>query len=135
MPTDDITPMLRQLEESAGIQCVLDMIPVCSCPGTGVEGFPDLEYVIEGSKYYVTRDNYMIREDDTCYLKIMHHPTIPYHIMGLTFFQNYYTVFDGEQKRIGFAPSIHADTRLYELIEGAQQLFTLPKTSTEDSSL
>ena len=31
------------------------------------------------------------------------------YILGLPLFENFYTVFDQEQKRIGFARSIHSD--------------------------
>ena len=37
----------------------------------------------------------------------MHAPNRPYWILGLNFFQNYYTVFDYENNAIGFAPSIN----------------------------
>jgi hypothetical protein len=37
----------------------------------------------------------------------MHAPNRPYWILGLNFFQNYYTVFDYENNSIGFAPSIN----------------------------
>ena len=36
-------------------------------------------------------------------------------ILGLNFFENYYTVFDQEKLRVGFAPSIHAQERLQAL--------------------
>jgi hypothetical protein len=32
-------------------------------------------------------------------------PSTRFWVMGITFFQNYYTVFDAENKRMGFAPS------------------------------
>lgn len=48
--------------------------------------------------------------------------------MGLNFFHQYYTVFDQEERRLGFAPSIHADARLDELIEnGAQSYIQMDK--------
>lgn len=37
----------------------------------------------------------------------MHGPAKDYWILGLNFFTNYYTVFDYEEQRIGFAPSIN----------------------------
>jgi hypothetical protein len=53
-------------------------------------------------------------------MKIMHHPSLPFYIMGLNFFHQYYTIFDQENKRLGFAPSIHADGRLDQLIKSKE---------------
>ena len=40
-----------------------------------------------------------------CGLYIMTSPIISQWIIGLNFFQNYYIVFDNENKRVGLAPS------------------------------
>jgi hypothetical protein len=124
MPSDDLKPMLEQIEENMDIQCELDVIPICGCPGDpddeatiGVDDFPDLKYVMEGETYFIPRRSYVVKQQGTCYLKLMHHPTLPFHIMGLNFFQNYYTVFDQERKRLGFGRSIHADERLDDLYD------------------
>ena len=37
-------------------------------------------------------------------------------ILGLNFFENYYTVFDQERSQVGFAPAIEANPRLKTLI-------------------
>ena len=44
----------------------------------------------------------------TCGLLIMSENSFGGWIFGLNFFENYYTVFDQEEKRVGFAPSITA---------------------------
>jgi hypothetical protein len=47
------------------------------------------------------------RKDGTCVVKFMHHPGRNEWILGVNFFQNYYSVMDYENQRIGFAPSIN----------------------------
>ena len=49
-----------------------------------------------------------------CQLKIQKHSQIKFYILGLNFLQNYYTIFDQENMRIGFSLSIHASNRLLE---------------------
>lgn len=119
MPTSEAKLLLEALEMSLNIQCRLDIVPICSCGAAGKDGFPDLEYTIGGEKYFIPRDSYIMEYRGTCYLKIMHHPTLEFYLMGLTFFQNYYTVFDQESKKLGFAQSIYADPRLKELTKSA----------------
>ena len=42
-----------------------------------------------------------------CVAKFMHHPGRMMWILGLNFFNKYYSVFDYESNSIGFAPSIN----------------------------
>lgn len=57
-----------------------------------------------------------------CTVMIMNSPVMTQWILGLNFFSNYYTVFDQENLRVGFAPSIHASDRMQELFAVALQL-------------
>jgi len=130
MPTKDITGMVNQMAKSLNIQCVLKIVPICQCPDAGKDAFPDLHYNMDGESYFIPKGSYMLQSGNKCYLKIMHHPTLPFHIMGLNFFQNYYTVFDQEKKRVGFAPSIHADERLDAIIKSAGKLISIEQAET-----
>ena len=42
----------------------------------------------------------------------MTHPTMQVWILGLNFFENYYTVFDQENLKVGFALSKNANPRI-----------------------
>lgn len=128
MPTKDVRDMLKHVEASMpGVYCKLDIVPICSCVGIDVSAFPDMEYTVDGKKYFMPKESLMLKSGDACYMKIMHNPTLPFYLLGLNFFQNYYTIFDQENKRLGFAESIHAHPRvreLRELSEGVQHLFS-----------
>ena len=45
---------------------------------------------------------------------IMSHDTMSFWILGLNFFSNYYTVFDQEDMKVGFAISRYAHPRVME---------------------
>jgi hypothetical protein len=51
------------------------------------------------------RDMWYERKGDKCIVKFMHAPGRDEWILGVNFFQNYYSVMDYENQRIGFAPS------------------------------
>lgn len=50
----------------------------------------------------------------------MTHPTIQVWILGLNFFSNYYTVFDQEEYKIGFAISRYAHPKVLEFHQNSK---------------
>jgi hypothetical protein len=82
-------------------------------------GFPDLRFIIGGKYYHLPVESYILfdRSSNQCAIKIQSATIHDHWILGLNFFENYYTVFDQENLRVGFAPSIHRTPRLAELIK------------------
>ena len=54
-----------------------------------------------------------------CLIGIMTHDTMSVWILGLNFFSNYYTVFDQEKYRVGFAINRYAHPRVLEFHRGS----------------
>ena len=67
---------------------------------------PDIKFKIDGVEYTIPPASYIGYNSGTCTLKIMTNKRDKNFLtLGLNFFENYYTVFDVEKKRIGLQTS------------------------------
>jgi predicted aspartyl protease len=69
---------------------------------------PDLDFIIGGKTYTLTKDDYMLKEGgSTCLFGLMGldvpAPAGPLYILGDVFMRKYYVKFDIDNKRMGFA--------------------------------
>ena len=90
-------------------------VPVCF-GNAEPDVFPDFKFTIEGHEYYLPKEDYLIVDRNPLFkqyqIKIMVNAQIPHWILGLNFMKNYLTVFDQEDKKIGFGLSKVASLRL-----------------------
>ena len=71
-------------------------------------------------EYFLPKESYMNRKgNDQCELGIMNDPNEYKWVLGLNFFTNYYTIFDLEQDRVGFAINRYANPRVMEFHKGS----------------
>jgi len=121
IPSEDRAEFLSYL--SKDLFCMdYSNLPFCYCNEDQYEKFPDLRLTIDGNHYYIPKENYVMRDSSVCALGIMSHDLLDFWILGLNFFENYYTVFDQENRKVGFAPSYNSKPRLHELIEDDKNL-------------
>lgn len=78
----------------------------------GIESLPDITFTIDNIDYTLTYNDYVVQVTDMgiteCILGIMGStfpPSFNYFILGDVFMRKYYTFFDKENGRVGFAPS------------------------------
>jgi hypothetical protein len=97
---------------SQGYDCQVDRsmynLFVCRCTDADYARYPTLEVMMGGTAYKLAPTNYIERQDGVCAFKFMtmemSGPSA-FWIMGIPFFQNYYSVFDLQNQRVGFAES------------------------------
>ena len=87
----------------------------CFCTDEDYENFPDLTYNIDGTDYKIPRSSYVSMSGTRCTVEIGSARSWNYWILGLNFFEQYYSVFDKTNMKIGFAASIHNDVEEYSL--------------------
>jgi len=78
----------------------------------GIEELPDITFTLGGIDYTLTWEDYVVQVEDEgiteCINGIMGStfpPTFNYFILGDVFMRKYYTYFDGNNNRVGFAVS------------------------------
>ncbi|GFO43134.1 cathepsin d [Plakobranchus ocellatus] len=77
-----------------------------------ISRMPDVEFIVNGTPLTLTSEEYVVEHDGFC-LSIFYgrkkfpRGTDPSWVLGTTFMRTYYTVFDKEFHRIGFAKAKH----------------------------
>ena len=69
---------------------------------------PDLKFTIDQTTYTISKHQYMINRNGHCVLQIAPTGNTGKAYLGINFFENYYGIFDMENKRVGFAESIYS---------------------------
>lgn len=82
-------------------------LTACECTEEQHKEIPDIHFQINGDDFVIPRDSWYERQPSKglCYIKFMHGPSHNSWILGLNFFNSYYTVFDYENQALGFAKS------------------------------
>ena len=70
---------------------------------------PDLTFTIDETAYVISKHQYMINRNGHCVLQIAPTGDTGKAYLGINFFENYYGVFDMDNKRVGFAESVYSD--------------------------
>ena len=95
MPKNERDKLVDYLTWEKDFMCFSGGIAVCYCNSDSfLDLIPDLVFHIDGHQYFIPKQSYVKRTGDICQITLMTHPTIGMWILGLNFFENYYTVFD-----------------------------------------
>jgi len=92
MPTHHVKLFNEQLRQNHNITCVEIPYLVCE-PDKNLE-FPDMIFTIDSKEYIIPRESYLMHFNGNILLKIIPGGSGNFWILGLNFFDNYYTVFD-----------------------------------------
>lgn len=110
IPDTDFNTIMNEFfhKKNASCHVLANSLTACECTEAEHQAIPDITFEIDGSEYVIPRDMWYERGDkNQCVVKFMHAPGRSEWILGVNFFTNYYTVFDYESYKIGFAKSIN----------------------------
>lgn len=85
------------------------------CYSTSTNGFPDLTFNLDGKLFTLTASDYMI-SNQLGFMAINIDQSVNLFILGDTFIKTFYTVFDQENRRIGFAKSKETSVEILQYI-------------------
>lgn len=95
MPYREREKLFDYVTRTLGFSCRSNVIIACySFNSDDIDYFPDLVFTINQKSYFIPKEDYVIKSGIVIQLGIMSHPTMKIWILGLNFFENYYTIFD-----------------------------------------
>jgi len=79
------------------------------CSLESYEAMPDLTFMIDQTAYVISKKQYMANRNGHCVLQIAPTGNTGKAYLGINFFENYYGIFDMDNKRVGFAESVYSE--------------------------
>lgn len=84
------------------------------CSRESYEAMPDLTFVLDQTRYTISKKQYMANRNGHCVLQIAPTGNTGKAYLGINFFENYYGIFDMDNKRVGFAESVYSELNSVE---------------------
>jgi len=84
------------------------------CDQATYDSLPDLTMQIGDTFYTISKHQYIIFKEDFCVVQIAPSQDGYGGFLGINWFENYYTIFDVENKRVGFAESVYSQLTPYQ---------------------
>lgn len=129
IPNTVVNQMIH-LMKSSQINCTLESMLI-RCSHLNANDYPDIKLVVNNTAYFIPKKSYVACNFYNCTLRILVYPGIDMFILGLNFLQNYYTVFDYENKRVGFALSTASDVRIPMLVLSSNSYIIKSQTNLD----
>lgn len=113
LPSSAISAIVQTLEQDYTITCIYSgsTLPSCACPSNSKDDFPDITLVLGQTTLNLSPSFYVHEKSRSCDLMfetLDSNDNQTTWVLGNTFLRAFYTVFDEEQKRIGFSHAFHS---------------------------
>jgi hypothetical protein len=106
IPQSDFEQLSSAFQNQFNHYCFVDSatkLLKCECPNGNINNFPTLNFTFENYSFTLPPSFYIDQDQNVCSILIDSAPNITMWVLGNVFMRYYYTVFDAEEKRIGFA--------------------------------